>query len=145
MSKDAEHNKNTQSAQDIDDTPSTPRKPKKTHVSEDLTPSSKDIKNFFQKTLGLPETPSTPIKTKKTVDAEDTTPSMEDIRTFFKNTSASNTQSALTTVHAVSAIQSAFNIIQSGIIDRENKVELRKLREAVESLEQGGTSDLIDI
>ena len=46
---------------------------------------------------------------------------------------------------AVSAIQSAFNIIQSGIIDRENKVELRKLREAVESLEQGGTSDLIDI
>ena len=46
---------------------------------------------------------------------------------------------------AVSAIQSAFNIIQSGIIDRENKVELRKLREAVESLEQGGSSDLIDI
>ena len=32
-----------------------------------------------------------------------------------------------------------------GIIDRENKVELRKLREAVESLEKGGSSDLIDI
>ena len=31
------------------------------------------------------------------------------------------------------------------VLDRENKVELRKLREAVESLEQGGTSDLIDI
>ena len=31
------------------------------------------------------------------------------------------------------------------IIDRENKVELRKLREAVESLEQGGSTDLIDI
>ena len=27
---------------------------------------------------------------------------------------------------------------------RENKVEVRKLREAVESLEQGGNSDLID-
>ena len=46
---------------------------------------------------------------------------------------------------AVSAIQSAFNIIQSGIIDRENKVELRKLREAVESLEEGGSTDLKDI
>ena len=30
------------------------------------------------------------------------------------------------------------------IIDRENKVELRKLRKAVESLEQGGSPDLID-
>ncbi len=28
---------------------------------------------------------------------------------------------------------------------RENMVELRKLREAAESLEQGGSSDLIDI
>ena len=36
-------------------------------------------------------------------------------------------------------------MIQSGIIDRENKVELRKLREAVESIEQGWSSDLIDI
>ena len=27
---------------------------------------------------------------------------------------------------------------------RENRVEVRKLREAVESLEQGGNSDLID-
>ena len=31
------------------------------------------------------------------------------------------------------------------IIDRENKVELRKLSEAVESLEHGGSFDLIDI
>ena len=31
------------------------------------------------------------------------------------------------------------------IIDRENKVELRKLWEAVESLEQDGSTDLIDI
>ena len=30
----------------------------------------------------------------------------------------------------------------SGIIDRENKVELRKLREAVESLEKGGSQIL---
>ena len=31
------------------------------------------------------------------------------------------------------------------IIDIENKFELRKLSEAVESLEKGGSSDLIDI
>ena len=31
------------------------------------------------------------------------------------------------------------------IIDRENKVEMRKLRELVESLEQGRSFDLIDI
>ena len=31
------------------------------------------------------------------------------------------------------------------IIDIENKVDLRKLREAVENLEQGVSSDLIDI
>ena len=35
--------------------------------------------------------------------------------------------------------------LSASIIDRENKVELRKLREAVESLEQGGSTDLIDI
>ena len=45
----------------------------------------------------------------------------------------------------VSAIQSAFNIIPSGIIGRENRVELRKSMEAVESLEQGGSLDLLDI
>ena len=31
------------------------------------------------------------------------------------------------------------------IIDRENNVELRKLSEVLESLEQGVSSDLIDI
>ena len=44
----------------------------------------------------------------------------------------------------VSAIQTAFSILQSGIIDRENKSELRKLREAMERLE-GEPSGIIDI
>ena len=44
----------------------------------------------------------------------------------------------------VSAIQTAFSIIQSGIIDRENKSELRKLREAMERIE-GEPSGIIDI
>ena len=99
-------NPKTHSAASTDNTPSTPRKPKKTSVSEDVTPSKKDIKNFFQKTLGLPDSPKTPIKHKKTFDSEDVTPSMEDIRTFFKNTSVSNKKSALTTVHADCAILS---------------------------------------
>ena len=45
---------------------------------------------------------------------------------------------------AVSAIQNEFNIIQSGIIDRENKSELKKLREAMERIE-GEPSGIIDI
>ena len=36
---------------------------------------------------------------------------------------------------AVSAISEAFKILQSGIIDRENKSELKKLREAMERIE----------
>ena len=44
----------------------------------------------------------------------------------------------------VSAIQTAFSILQSGIIDRENKSELRKLREAMERIE-GEPSGIIDI
>ena len=36
---------------------------------------------------------------------------------------------------AVSAISEAFEILQSGIIDRENKSELKKLREAMERIE----------
>ncbi len=35
----------------------------------------------------------------------------------------------------VSAIQTAFSILQSGVIDRENKLELKKLREMMERLE----------
>ena len=44
----------------------------------------------------------------------------------------------------VSAIQTAFSILQSGIIDRENKSELKKLREAMERIE-GEPSGIIDI
>ena len=44
----------------------------------------------------------------------------------------------------VSAIQTAFSILQSGVIDRENKSELKKLREAMERLE-GEPSGVIDI
>tara|TARA_Y100001938_G_C7769205_1_gene272407 strand:- start:85 stop:516 length:432 start_codon:yes stop_codon:yes gene_type:complete len=44
----------------------------------------------------------------------------------------------------VSAIQTAFSILQSGIIDRENKSELKKLREIMERLE-GEPSGIIDI
>ena len=44
----------------------------------------------------------------------------------------------------VSAIQTAFSILQSGIIDRENKSELKKLRETMERLE-GEPSGIIDI
>ena len=45
---------------------------------------------------------------------------------------------------SVSAIQTAFSILQSGVIDRENKSELKKLREAMERLE-GEPSGFIDI
>ncbi len=44
----------------------------------------------------------------------------------------------------VSAIQTAFSILQSGVIDRENKSELKKLREVMERLE-GEPSGIIDI
>ena len=44
----------------------------------------------------------------------------------------------------VSAIQTAFSILQSGIVDRENKSELKKLREVMERLE-GEPSGIIDI
>ena len=44
----------------------------------------------------------------------------------------------------VSAIQTAFSILQSGIIDRENKSELKKLREAMERIE-GEPFEIIDI
>ena len=43
----------------------------------------------------------------------------------------------------VSAIQTAFSILQSGVIDRENKSELKKLRELMERLE--GEPQAIDI
>ena len=45
---------------------------------------------------------------------------------------------------AVSSSFEAFKILQSGIIDRENKSELKKLREAMERIE-GEPSGIIDI
>ena len=44
----------------------------------------------------------------------------------------------------VLVIQTAFSILQSGVIDRENKSELKKLREAVKRME-GEPSGVIDI
>ena len=44
----------------------------------------------------------------------------------------------------VSAIQTAFSILQSGVIDRENKSEIKKIRRALEQLE-GEPSGVIDI
>ena len=46
--------------------------------------------------------------------------------------------------NCVSAIQTAFSILQSGVIDREIKSDLKKLREAMERLE-GEPSGVIDI
>ena len=51
---------------------------------------------------------------------------------------------ARTVVVCASAIQTAFFILQSGIVDRENKSELKKLREVMERLE-GEPSGIIDI
>ena len=45
---------------------------------------------------------------------------------------------------SVSAIQTAFAILQSGIIDRENKSESKKLREAMEGIE-GEPCGIIEI
>ena len=38
------------------------------------------------------------------------------------------------------AIQTVFAILQSGIIDRENKSELKKLRETMERIENNSTN-----
>ena len=45
---------------------------------------------------------------------------------------------------AVSSISEAFKILQSGIIDRENKSELKKIRRALEQLE-GEPTEIVDI
>ena len=45
---------------------------------------------------------------------------------------------------AVSAISEAFKILQNGIIDRQNKEELKKIREQLERLE-GNPSSFIDV
>ena len=45
---------------------------------------------------------------------------------------------------AVSAISEAFKILQNGIIDRQNKEELKKIREQLERLE-GNPSCFVDV
>ena len=42
------------------------------------------------------------------------------------------------------AIQTVFAILQSGIVDRENKQEIKKIRKALEQLE-GEPSEIVDI
>ena len=44
----------------------------------------------------------------------------------------------------VSAIQTALSMLQSGVIDRENKSEIKKIRRAPEQLE-GESSDIVNI
>ena len=47
---------------------------------------------------------------------------------------------------AVQAISESFKIIQSGVIDRENKIEMKKLREAMERLSgERIQDDFIDV
>ena len=45
---------------------------------------------------------------------------------------------------AVDAIKTSLTFLQSGVIDRENKSEIKKIRKALEQLE-GEPSDIVDI
>ena len=45
---------------------------------------------------------------------------------------------------AVDAIKTSLTHLQSGVIDRENKSEIKKIRRALEQLE-GEPSDIVDI
>ena len=45
---------------------------------------------------------------------------------------------------AVDAIKTSLTFLQSGVIDRENKTEIKKIRRALEQLE-GEPSDIVDI
>ena len=44
----------------------------------------------------------------------------------------------------IQAIAESFRILQQGVVDRENKEQLRKIREALEALE-GGPTEIIDV
>ena len=44
----------------------------------------------------------------------------------------------------IQAIAESFRILQQGVVDRENKEQLRKIREALEALE-GGPTEVIDV
>ena len=45
---------------------------------------------------------------------------------------------------AVDAIKTSLTFLQSGVIDRENKSEIKKIRRALEQLE-GEPSEIVDI
>ena len=51
---------------------------------------------------------------------------------------------ALVLPTAVDAIKTSLTFLQSGVIDRENKSEIKKIRRALEQLE-GEPSDIVDI
>ena len=52
--------------------------------------------------------------------------------------------SSTTPYTAVDAIKTSLTLLQSGVIDRENKSEIKKIRRALEQLE-GELSDIVDI
>ena len=45
----------------------------------------------------------------------------------------------------ITAISECFKILQQGIVDKQNREELNKIREALEALEGGRSPDVIDI
>tara|TARA_B100001996_G_scaffold285032_1_gene225338 strand:- start:233 stop:385 length:153 start_codon:yes stop_codon:yes gene_type:complete len=45
----------------------------------------------------------------------------------------------------VTAIDTAFKILQQGITDRQNKEEMAKIREALDQLEGGKPPEVIDV
>ncbi len=45
----------------------------------------------------------------------------------------------------VQAIDTAFKILQQGIVDRENRKEMAKIREALDALEGGKAPEVIDV
>ena len=51
---------------------------------------------------------------------------------------------ALVLPTAVDAIKTSLTFLQSGVIDRENKSEIKKIRRALEQLE-GEPSEIVDI
>ncbi len=46
---------------------------------------------------------------------------------------------------AIQAISECFKILQQGIIDKNNRNELNKIREALDQLERHGQAEIIDI
>ena len=46
---------------------------------------------------------------------------------------------------AIQAISECFKILQQGIIDKNNREEINKIRTALEQLESTGQTDVIDV